>query len=367
MKERCSSLLRKYRKLLILILFLILYVLVLTVYLLGESLLAQHGLEYRAGISSLGFFWICLLPFPAGGVLLVCLYRWLKKKYDLRPVRIFCKIFFAVYLLAAVCLGGYLEAMHLIHLDYEEVLDTGYLKVYETSFPDASWYYCAPVSFFAREPLTSVTSQADSRYEDFGTTNGEADTQTEDSSPSPIITVTPEENPNMTDGSGAAEQDMEDNTQGETGYNGNDNPEEADAGPDVTQATGDASGSLSIPENAARAIYEAVFEPEGKTYQETYNAKGNLYIVLDSYETTFQEQPVVARETLVYDRKSQNGKCQLFVYYQEHYDSQGNQLDNTSILNFYAVDMTTGQVTAGDKTSWSQPASEAYYEATGEY
>src|SRR5699024_3125754 len=72
MKERCHPLLRKYRRLLILIFFLILYVLVLTVYLLGESLLAQHGLEYRAGISSLGFFWIYLLPFPAGGVLLVC-------------------------------------------------------------------------------------------------------------------------------------------------------------------------------------------------------------------------------------------------------------------------------------------------------
>ncbi|MFQ6803672.1 MAG: hypothetical protein ACLRT5_01285 [Lachnospiraceae bacterium] len=77
---------------------------------------------------------------------------------------------FAVYLLASVCLAGYLEAMHLIHLDYEEVLDTGYLKIYETSFPDASWYYCAPVSFFAREPLTQVTSQVDGRYEDDGAT-----------------------------------------------------------------------------------------------------------------------------------------------------------------------------------------------------
>ena len=160
---------------------------------------------------------------------------------------------------------------------------------------------------------------------------------------------------------------MEDSAQGKTEYNEDDNSEETDAGQDTSPAAGDASGSLSIPENAARAIYEAVFAPEGKTYQETYNAKGNLYIVLDSYETTFQDQQVTARETLVYDRKSQNGKCQLFVYYQEHYDSQGNQLDNTSILNFYAVDMTTGQVTAGDKTAWSQPASEAYYEATGEY
>lgn len=358
--------LRKYRKLLILIFFLILYVLVLTVYLLGERLLAQHGLEYRAGISSLGFFWIYLLPFPAGGVLLVCLYRWLKKKYDLRPVRIFCKIFFAVYLLASVCLAGYLEAMHLIHLNYEEVLDNGYLKIYETSFPDASWYYCAPVSFFAREPLTQVTSQVDGRYEDDGAASGD-DVQAEEDSRSPVITLTPEENPDMPDGSGAAEQDMEDSAQGETEYNEDDNSEETDAGQDTSPAAGDASGSLSIPENAARAIYEAVFAPEGKTYQETYNAKGNLYIVLDSYETTFQDQQVTARETLVYDRKSQNGKCQLFVYYQEHYDSQGNQLDNTSILNFYAVDMTTGQVTAGDKTAWSQPASKAYYEATGEY
>lgn len=336
LKERCRPLLRKYRKLLILILFLILYVLVLTVYLLGESLLAQYGLEYRARISSLGFFWIYLLPFPAGGVLLVCLYRWLKKKYDLRPVRIFCKILFAVYLAVALCLAGYLEVMHLFHLDYEEALDTGYLKVYETSFPDASWYYCAPVSFFAREPLTQVTSQTDDRYEDDGRVSG--------------------------DSSGSTEQSMENHAQGEVENAGSNFSEEADTGKDSSWAN-----DLTIPENAARAIYEAVFRLEGKTYQETYNAKGNLYIVLDTYETTFQDQPVTARETLVYDRKSQNGKCQLFVYYQEHYDSQGNQLDNTSILNFYAVDMTTGQVTAGEKTSWSQPACEAYYEATGEY
>lgn len=42
---------------------------------------------------------------------------------------------------------------------------------------------------------------------------------------------------------------------------------------------------------------------------------------------------VNTQETLTYDRISKNGKCHLFVYYEEHYDTDGNKLDNTSILN----------------------------------
>lgn len=73
----------------------------------------------------------------------------------------------------------------------------------------------------------------------------------------------------------------------------------------------------------------------------------------------------MSEKTAVYDRISTNGKCQLFVCYNEYTTLDGGEW-NTEIDNFYAVDRKTGKVTAGNKTSWSQPASKAYQEATGD-
>ena len=64
----------------------------------------------------------------------------------------------------------------------------------------------------------------------------------------------------------------------------------------------------------------------------------------------------MSEKTAVYDRISTNGKCQLFVCYNEYTTLDGGEW-NTEIDNFYAVDRKTGKVTAGNKTSWSQPAS----------
>ncbi len=339
------------RPLKILVPSVILYFFVLAVYLLGQAVLDQHGLEYRSWVSALGFFWIYILPFPAGAVLLLALYRHLKARFPGKAFRTFCVIVFVIYLLAAVCLMGFLGFIRLLTAPQEEALDSGYLKVYTNSFPTNTWYYCSRYSFFARRPLTDAASDTDGRYEDLPSSGFSSTGEDDSSGDSDADSTFPSGNPDA----------------GSTSPSGN-----PDAGnspvPDSNPSSdaGDTS-DLSIPENAARTVYEAVFQQEGKTYQETYNAKGNLYIVLDTYDTVFQEQDVTARETLVYDRVSENGRCQLFVYYQEHYDSSGNQLDNTSILNFYAVDMTTGQVTAADKTSWSESASEAYHQATGEY
>lgn len=135
----------------------------------------------------------------------------------------------------------------------------------------------------------------------------------------------------------------------------------------VQEPTEEPSSKIDAPEKAAQTIYDTIFAPQGKKCSFQYNAKGNLYLILDKGSRELDGITVSTQETLTYDRISQNGKCYLFVYYEEHYDSEGNKLDSTSILNFYAVNLTTGQVTAADKTSWSDTASEAYCEATGEY
>lgn len=142
-------------------------------------------------------------------------------------------------------------------------------------------------------------------------------------------------------------------------------PESAETASTEWTASSVDSDGLLTPEGAFDKLYAAVFAPEGYAYECTYNAKGNFYAILSEWETENGEQKLHVRKTAVYDRISTNGKCQLFVCYNEYTTSDGGEW-NTEIDNFYAVDRKTGEVTAGNKTSWSQPASKAYQEATGD-
>ncbi len=96
-----------------------------------------------------------------------------------------------------------------------------------------------------------------------------------------------------------------------------------------------------------------------------YSAKGSLYAVLWS-EPWEEDETVTARGRLVYDRESANAKCYLFVYYQDYLAADGSEAKSTSILEFYAVNKVSGEVIPGNKHRWSDIASEAYREATGE-
>lgn len=118
---------------------------------------------------------------------------------------------------------------------------------------------------------------------------------------------------------------------------------------------------LLTPEGAYEKLYQAIFEPQGDRYECTYNAKGNFYAILEDGAEQADGQSVPFRRTVVYDRESKNGKCQLFVAYKEY---DGGQ--NTRILEFYAVNKETGEVTPGNKTAWDQVASKEYQKATGE-
>lgn len=90
----------------------------------------------------------------------------------------------------------------------------------------------------------------------------------------------------------------------------------------------------------------------------TYNAKGNFYAeVVDKDHS---------RVVLVYDGMSENEKCYLFVAEEEHYDMDGTKLDNTSLLEFYAVNLEEGKVYEAHKTTWGGAESEEYRQATRE-
>lgn len=117
----------------------------------------------------------------------------------------------------------------------------------------------------------------------------------------------------------------------------------------------------------ARLVYEAVLEQEGYSCEVRYNAKGVPYLDLGSRPAQEGDNSAdgTYRFTLLYDRTSKNGACELYVLYKEHYTEEGSN-DSTGILNFYAVETATGEVIAADKTSWSEVGSAEYREATGE-
>lgn len=112
-------------------------------------------------------------------------------------------------------------------------------------------------------------------------------------------------------------------------------------------------------EKAAKAVYDAVLAEEGFSYEAGYNAKGNLYIDLGS--KTSEEDGKTYSYSLVYDRPSENGACELLVLYRTLEGSE-----NEAIVDMYAVETATGKVVASGRKAWSDVGTEEYREITGE-
>lgn len=129
-----------------------------------------------------------------------------------------------------------------------------------------------------------------------------------------------------------------------------------------------AERDLTRPEGSGKKLYETVFQEKGYEYQPNYNAKGNFYALLETGEEVKDGKTFQTEHTIVYDRVSKNGKCQLFVEYQNFLESNGtySTVTKTKILEFYAVDMTDGSVCSAGKKSWEEVGNAAYREMTGE-
>lgn len=144
--------------------------------------------------------------------------------------------------------------------------------------------------------------------------------------------------------------------------------------------TGDMDDALQEVENtdclsveeSAEIVYEAMLAGQGYVHTPCYNAKGNFYLDLGEHPTAKAEEEAGTgydRYTLVYDRRSKNGKCELFVLYREHYtegQDGGRDLTGTAILDIYAVEISTEKVISSGRTAWSDPGTPEYREMTGE-
>lgn len=120
-------------------------------------------------------------------------------------------------------------------------------------------------------------------------------------------------------------------------------------------------------EGAYLCLYEQLFKEQDAAYDCRYNAKGNFYAFLSEGRDVPKSgtEELRAEYTVVYDRESKNGECHLFVYYETFYNEDGTEY-GTTILDIYAVNKETGEVTASGKRAWEDVGSAQYQEAAGE-
>ena len=153
----------------------------------------------------------------------------------------------------------------------------------------------------------------------------------------------------------------------ETGIHAPDNDGTSEFG---TNSSSSSASADSESDTALLSEFQAVYQllaDEGQlsadgigTLSISYSAKGTPYVIFR--ETQSGTDTVQYR--LVYDRVSENGACDLFVYYQDTMPSDGET--QTSILEFYAVNPQTLDVIPGEKHAWADVPSQAYRDATGE-
>ena len=104
-----------------------------------------------------------------------------------------------------------------------------------------------------------------------------------------------------------------------------------------------------------RTIYQQYFADEGCDFMISYGANGNSRVILNENEEMI--------EYLVYDRLSENEKCELYVLYRSKKNTDGSwYISEAEILDIFAYSMSTKEVISSGKTSWSATGSEEYYE-----
>ena len=108
-----------------------------------------------------------------------------------------------------------------------------------------------------------------------------------------------------------------------------------------------------------RTIYQQYFSNEGYDFRISYNANGDSKIILKDNEEMV--------EFLVYDRQSENEKCELYVLYRSKKNADGSwYISEAEILDIFAYNVSTKDVVSSGKTSWSATGNKKYYEVTGE-
>lgn len=112
-------------------------------------------------------------------------------------------------------------------------------------------------------------------------------------------------------------------------------------------------------ETGYRMIYNAYFAAQGDNFEKEYDARANSYVVLQENSSSIRY--------LMYDRDSKNGSCGIYICFEAKKGSDGSwSSSETSILDMYAYEYSTGIMADSGKTAWADTGSEEYRTLTGE-
>ncbi len=320
------------------------YIIFLGIYCAGDILLGLCGLEYRTWVEVIALMYLWL--FPAIGISYL-LFAWRERKKEQRmAARIengktadrgfqWCTgALLSVYGIGMILLSMFLFIFMIFTVDSEEKLDNGLLRVEK-----AETMMGGPVSYY--EPAALLFRKETDWQEDLPAQSD------------PMPQDIEEYRDRKTEEADTSQKEYTENQQAFM--------EEYREKKENTRYAGVYEEDYELAD-AVWLIYEKHYIRDPDSEREApifyYNAKGNFYAKVTGRDN--------ADVLLVYNGVSENGKCQLFVAEEEHYDTDGNQLDNTSLLEFYAVNVEEGQVYEAHKTSWGGAESEEYRNATRE-
>ena len=335
--------LRKNRKTLGWILNFAVFLFVAVIYSQGTHLL-PIGYEYREWLDILGYYGVLVGAFFYATLIIVKLYLLMNRNSSQMTVRIVSTIVLVVCIILELIMLLLFVFSDMISFKAESSQADGTLYIREQNFLDPEIHYvCAKKGPLFRKRLY---------YEEDGDGGAKIDSDKDNHA---VEKGKVEGNLNSED-----KKTLDDKNDIDSNNNSDDKKSLADL-------------QLSRDEeriaNDYEAIYNYDYKETGSAPQYQYSAKGELYAVLGEYAYTgssYAGKAVKAQKRLVFDRDSANKKYDLVVCYEDYFDATGNKLEDSSIVEFYAVSKDDQTVIAADKHAWADPGSKEYQNATGE-
>lgn len=354
------------------------YLIFAAIYCVLDVLLELCEMEYRTWVRVIALSYLWLFPVIGIGYLM---FAWRERKKEERIAARFANgiaqdrafqwctgVLLSAYGLGMIILSLFLCVLMMFTVDSEKRMDNGMLEVTrsETLFEESHSYY-EPVAFFFRKKV-SWQEYPDNQYEESRRNNSVVQDAEISGYEEPNTKL--EQNHSTVQDSEVFENNETESEQNDFAMQNGEisEDEKQQQFMEEYQEKKENARYLNVYEgdyplaDAVWLIYEKHYidnpNSESEAPNFNYNAKGNFYGEVMGKEHS--------RVLLVYNGMSENGKCQLFVAEEEHYDIDGSQLDNTTLLEFYAVNLEEGQVYEAHKTTWGGAESEEYKKATKE-
>lgn len=372
MQERNTYFLRK--------ILIIVYIVYLAAYCALDVLLGLYDIEFRTWFKVVSLLYLWLYPVVGIGYLV---FAWRERKIEERRAqraggiqehimaedkafRYGTGLFLSAYGIVMTLVSFFLLVLMIFTVDSEKQLENGILRVgNEDSLFGGMYEYYEPIGFFFRKEL-DWEEYPGSQYGESGINDSVI--QDTESSDGQDTNVKDEQDDSALPDTESAEDSEHEEIDIERIKHPDKNQALTEEFMKEFQEKKDNARYLNVYDgdrplaDAVWLIYEKHYIDNPNSESEApsfyYNAKGNFYakVMQKEYSCVL----------LVYNGMSENGKCQLFVAEEEHYDVDGNPLDSTSLLEFYAVNLEEGQVYEAHKNTWGGAEAEEYKKATQE-